>query len=112
MPGAFCGLAGRIAAEKGFQAAYVSGAALTASAGVPDIGVLTLDHFTSRIKEITLASGLPLICDADTGFGEEEMVTRTVVEYIHAGAACLHIEDQVFPKRCGHLNRQRESERW
>ncbi|CAD7944934.1 unnamed protein product [Amoebophrya sp. A120] len=103
VPGAFCGLAGRIAAEKGFKAAYVSGAALTASAGVPDIGVLTLDHFTARIKEITLASGLPLICDADTGFGEAEMVTRTTVEYIHAGAACLHIEDQVFPKRCGHL---------
>ncbi|CAD7972560.1 unnamed protein product [Amoebophrya sp. A25] len=103
VPGAFCGLAGRIAAEKGFPAAYVSGAALTASAGVPDIGMLTLDHFTSRIKEIVLASGLPLICDADTGFGEAEMVTRTTVEYILAGAACLHIEDQVFPKRCGHL---------
>ncbi|CAD7937289.1 unnamed protein product [Amoebophrya sp. A25] len=58
VPGAFCGLAGRIAVEKGFSAAYVSGAALTASAGVPDIGMLTLDHFT---KEIVLASGLPLI---------------------------------------------------
>ncbi len=94
VPGAFNGLVGRIAAEKGFQAAYVSGAALTASAGVPDIGLLTLDHFTSRIREITAASGLPLICDADTGFGEAEMVTRTVQEYAHAGAAALHIEDQ------------------
>lgn len=105
-PGVFCGIVGRMAKQKGFQAGYVSGAALTASAGVPDIGLLTLDHFCNRIKEISTVAGtgLPLICDADTGFGEAEMVSRTVCEYIKAGAGGLHIEDQVFPKRCGHLD--------
>lgn len=104
VPGAFNGLVGRIAADKGFKAAYISGAAVTASAGVPDIGILTLDHFSRVIDEVSTASGLPLICDADTGFGEAEMVKRLVRDYEKAGAAALHIEDQVFPKRCGHLD--------
>jgi len=104
VPGAFNGLVGRIVADKGFKAAYISGAAVTASAGVPDIGVLTLDHFSRVIAEVATASGLPLIADADTGFGEAEMVKRLVYEYEKAGAAALHIEDQVFPKRCGHLD--------
>ena len=68
VPGAFNGLVARIVAQKGFQATYISGAALTASYGVPDIGLLTLDHFTCRIKEISLSSGLPIIADADTGW--------------------------------------------
>ena len=76
---------------------------MSASFGVPDIGILTLDHFTNKIKEISLASGLPVFADADTGFGEGEMVYRTVKEYFLSGACGLHIEDQVFPKRCGHL---------
>lgn len=104
VPGAFNGLVGRIAADKGFKAAYISGAGVTASAGVPDIGILTLDHFSRVIDEVSTASGLPLICDADTGFGEAEMVKRLVRDYEKAGAAALHIEDQVFPKRCGHLD--------
>merc|ERR1719310_629936 len=104
LPGAFNGFAGRLVAEAGFKGSYVSGAALTASTGVPDIGLLTLDHFTRVIKEVVQVSDLPLIADADTGFGEAEMVTRTVREYQAAGAAGLHIEDQVFPKRCGHLD--------
>lgn len=104
LPGAFNGLAGRLAAKHGFQGLYISGAAVTACAGVPDNGILTLDHFTRVIREVSLASGLPLLCDADTGFGEAEMVTRTVHEYCAAGAAGFHIEDQVFPKRCGHLD--------
>jgi len=91
-------------AEAGFKGSYVSGAALTASAGVPDIGLLTMDHFARVIKEVVTVSDLPLIADADTGFGEAEMVIRTVNEYHAAGAAGLHIEDQVFPKRCGHLD--------
>ncbi|MEQ8850273.1 MAG: isocitrate lyase/phosphoenolpyruvate mutase family protein [Phycisphaerales bacterium] len=103
-PGAFNGLVGKAVAAAGFDAAYVSGGALSAAAGVPDVGVLSLDHFARVIREVALASGLPLIADADTGFGEEEMVRRTVVTYAHAGAAALHIEDQVFPKRCGHLD--------
>ncbi len=102
-PGAFNGLVGRAVARAGFEGCYVSGAAVTASAGVPDIGVLSLDRFCSVIREVADSSHLPLLADADTGFGESEMVTRTVFEYHRHGAAGLHIEDQVFPKRCGHL---------
>jgi methylisocitrate lyase len=103
-PGAFNGLVAREVARCGFKAAYVSGGALSASSGVPDIGVLTLDRFAAAVREVVAHSGLPVIADADTGFGEEEMVRRTVIEYNRAGAAACHIEDQVFPKRCGHVD--------
>jgi len=110
-PGAFNGLTARAVARRGFEAAYVSGAATSAAAGVPDVGLLTLDRFVATVREIVdgtrLAPGgpaLPVLADADTGFGEEEMTRRTVVEYQRAGAAGLHLEDQVFPKRCGHLD--------
>lgn len=104
LPGAFNALCGRAIARAGFEGCYVSGAATSVSAGVPDVGLLTLEHFCRVIREIADASGLPLIADADTGFGEAEMVRRTVIEYARAGAAGLHIEDQKFPKRCGHLD--------
>jgi methylisocitrate lyase len=104
LPGAFNALCGRAIARAGFEGCYVSGAATSVSAGVPDIGLLTLEHFCRVIREIADASGLPLIADADTGFGEAEMVRRTVIEYARAGAAGLHLEDQKFPKRCGHLD--------
>lgn len=104
MPGAFNALCAKLVADVGFQAAYISGAATSVAAGVPDVGILTLDHFCRCIREAYDASGLPMIADADTGFGESEMVRRTVIEYSRAGAAGLHIEDQVFPKRCGHLD--------
>jgi len=104
IPGAFNGLVARACAEHGFKAVYVSGAAVTASSGVPDIGLVTLDGFAKVIKEVHHASGLPVLADADTGFGEGEMCAKTVWEYFSAGAAGLHIEDQVFPKRCGHLD--------
>eukprot|EP00656_Telonema_subtile_P031651 TRINITY_DN3461_c0_g1_i2.p1 TRINITY_DN3461_c0_g1~~TRINITY_DN3461_c0_g1_i2.p1 ORF type:complete len:261 (+),score=69.87 TRINITY_DN3461_c0_g1_i2:203-985(+) len=104
LPGAFSGLVGRMAADMSFQGVYVSGAAVTASLGQPDIGVASMEQFTKIIREISVCSGLPIIADADTGFGEEEMVTKTVYEYWHAGASGMHIEDQVFPKRCGHLD--------
>lgn len=103
-PGAFNALCGRAVAAQGFEAAYVSGGATSVAAGVPDVGILSFEAFTRVIREVAVASGLPILADADTGFGEEEMVRRTVVEYHHAGAAGLHIEDQVFPKRCGHLD--------
>jgi methylisocitrate lyase len=103
-PGAFNGISARIAADTGFEGLYVSGGAISAASGVPDIGLCSLDYFCDRIREVTSVSGLPVIADADTGFGEAEMVTRTVREYIHAGAGGLHIEDQSFPKRCGHLD--------
>ncbi len=104
IPGAFNALVGMAIRDAGFDACYVSGGATSVCVGVPDIGLLSLDQFCRLIREITRASGLPVLADADTGFGEEQMVRRTVIEYAHAGAAALHIEDQVFPKRCGHLD--------
>lgn len=104
VPGAFNALCARAIAREGFEACYISGAATSVSAGVPDVGLLTLEHFARCIREASDASGLPVIADADTGFGEAEMVRRTVIEYARAGAACLHLEDQKFPKRCGHLD--------
>src|SRR5580765_2836968 len=103
IPGAFNGLCARAVADAGFQACYVSGAATSVCAGVPDVGLLTLEHFCRVIREVSDSSGLPVLADADTGFGEAEMVRRTVIEYARAGAAGLHLEDQKFPKRCGHL---------
>ncbi len=104
MPGAFNALCARAIAQAGFDACYVSGAATSVAAGVPDVGLLTLEHFARVIREASDASGLPMLADADTGFGEAEMVRRTVIEYAKAGAAGLHLEDQKFPKRCGHLD--------
>lgn len=104
LPGAFNGLVAKAVADAGFEGTYISGAAVSACAGLPDVGLVTLEHFCRVIGEVFRASGLPLIADADTGFGEGEMVTRAVWEYHHAGAAGFHIEDQVFPKRCGHLD--------
>lgn len=104
IPGAFNALCARAIAQAGFSACYISGAATSVSAGVPDVGLLTLEHFCRAIREAADASGLPVLADADTGFGEAEMVRRTVIEYARAGAAGLHLEDQKFPKRCGHLD--------
>lgn len=103
LPGAFNGLVGRAVAAAGFEGCYVSGAAVSASFGVPDVGMVSLTEFCGVIEQVSRGSGLPVLADADTGFGESEMVARTVFEYARAGAAGLHIEDQVFPKRCGHL---------
>ncbi len=103
-PGAFNALVARAVAKAGFDACYISGGATANVAGYPDIGLITLTEMTRTIREITDAGGLPTIVDADTGYGEVECVIRTVVEYERAGAAGLHIEDQVFPKRCGHLD--------
>jgi methylisocitrate lyase len=104
IPGAFNALAALAIAKHGFEACYVSGAATSVSAGVPDVGLLTHEHFAKCIREAYDASGLPIIADADTGFGEAEMLRRVVIDYAKAGAAGLHIEDQKFPKRCGHLD--------
>lgn len=82
----------------------MSGAAVSGSHGLPDIGILTMDQFCKAIKEVALVSNLPILADADTGFGEGEMVHKTVWEYFLHGASGLHLEDQVFPKRCGHLD--------
>lgn len=90
-PGAYNGLTARLAARHGFQALYISGGALTASSGVPDIGLRTLDEFCKVIKDVSTFSDLPVIVDADTGFGEGEMCARTVHDFFYSGAAGLHI---------------------
>ncbi len=104
VPGAFNALVARAVARAGFQATYISGGATANVAGYPDIGLITLGEMCRTIREISDASGLPVIADADTGYGEVECCIRTVIDYERAGAAALHIEDQVFPKRCGHLD--------
>jgi methylisocitrate lyase len=104
VPGAFNALVARAVARAGFEATYISGGATANVAGYPDIGLITLTEMCRTIREISDASGLPVIADADTGYGEVECCVRTVVEYERAGAAALHLEDQEFPKRCGHLD--------
>jgi len=103
-PGAFNALVAKAVKTAGFEAVYISGGATANVSGYPDIGLITLTEMCRTIREIADASGLPVIADADTGYGEVESCVRTVVEYERAGAAALHIEDQVFPKRCGHLD--------
>ncbi|HEY7158913.1 MAG TPA: methylisocitrate lyase [Gemmataceae bacterium] len=104
VPGVFNSLVGRIAEQLGFQAVYLSGAALSASAALPDVGLLTLTEFVEAARTIAAATCLPLLCDADTGFGEVLNVERTVHLFEDAGAAGIHLEDQQMPKRCGHLS--------
>jgi methylisocitrate lyase len=104
IPGAFNPLVARIAECMGFRAAYLSGAALSASAGVPDVGLLSLTEFVDAARGMAEATTLPILCDADTGFGEALNAERTVKQFEAAGAAGIHLEDQVLPKRCGHLS--------
>lgn len=104
MPGVFNALTGIMAERKGFEAIYLSGAALTAGYGVPDIGLLSLSEFVDATRFITAKTDLPLLVDADTGFGGPLNVERTISEFEKAGAAAIQIEDQQLPKRCGHLS--------
>jgi methylisocitrate lyase len=104
LPGAFCPLVARMAERMGFKGVYLSGAALSASMALPDIGIVTLTEFVAAAKAITDATSLPLICDADTGFGEALSVERTVQQFESVGVAGIHLEDQILPKRCGHLS--------
>ena len=102
-PGVYDGLSARIAAAAGFDALYVSGGAIARSMGYPDIGLVTLSEMVKRIEEIRDVTGaLPLVADADTGYGNALGVQRTVRSYARLGVAALHLEDQVAPKRCGH----------
>lgn len=103
-PGAHNGLAGLAAKRSGFEALYISGAGLSASMGLPDLGVMTLEEVCFFVRTIFRATDLPLIVDADTGYGEALNVMRTVQELETAGAAAMQIEDQKLPKKCGHLN--------
>ena len=104
MPGAHNGLAALQAKEAGFEALYLSGAAMTASMGLPDLGIITIEDVTFFIRQIARASGLPVLVDGDTGFGGVMNVMHMVRCFEDAGAAAVHIEDQLLPKKCGHLN--------
>ena len=103
-PGVYDGISARLASDAGFAALYASGGAIARSSGVPDIGLLTLTEVVDRIRQIVDASACPVIADADTGFGNEVNVKRTVQLFRSAGVSAFHLEDQEFPKRCGHLN--------
>ena len=103
-PGAFNPLSARLIEQQGFDGVYISGAVLSAELGLPDIGLTTLSEVRSRAEQISRMTKLPTLVDADTGFGEAMNVARTVQELEAAGVAAIHIEDQVNPKRCGHLD--------
>ncbi|NJI57851.1 MULTISPECIES: methylisocitrate lyase [Microbacterium] len=103
-PGAFNPLSARLIEQKGFDGVYISGAVLAADLGLPDIGLTTLTEVAGRAKQIARMTDLPAIVDADTGFGEPMNVARTIQELEDAGLAGTHIEDQINPKRCGHLD--------
>ena len=104
IPGVFNALVARMAEQIGFTAVYLSGGALSASRGVPDVGLLTMPEFIDAARSITHACSLPLVCDSDTGFGETINVERTVRFFEEVGVAGIHLEDQRLPKRCGHLS--------
>jgi methylisocitrate lyase len=103
-PGAFSPLVAKLVAEIGFEGVYVSGAVLSADLGLPDIGLTTLTEVSSRGAQIAGVTDLPTLIDADTGFGEPMSAARTITVLEDAGLAGCHLEDQVNPKRCGHLD--------
>ncbi|MEJ1154045.1 MULTISPECIES: methylisocitrate lyase [Microbacterium] len=103
-PGAFNPLSARMIERKGFEGVYISGAVLSADLGLPDIGLTTLTEVAGRGQQIARMTDLPAIIDADTGFGEPMNVARTIQTLEDAGLAGTHIEDQINPKRCGHLD--------
>lgn len=104
LPGAHNGQAALQAKDAGFPALYLSGAAMTASMGLPDLGIITIDQVTFFVRQIVHASGLPLLVDGDTGYGETLNVMNMVRAFEDAGAGAVHLEDQLLPKKCGHLN--------
>ena len=103
MPGTHNGQAALQSKAAGFDAAYLSGAAMTASMGLPDLGIITVDEVAFFIRQVA-RSGLPALVDGDTGYGEVLNVMHMVRSFEDAGAAAVHIEDQLLPKKCGHLN--------
>lgn len=103
-PGAYDAIGARMIEQAGFGAVYMTGAGTSAALGYPDFGLLTLSEMVATASAMAGAVGIPLIADADTGYGNELNVTRTVREYEARGVAGIHIEDQVSPKRCGHLD--------
>ena len=104
LPGAHNGQAALQAKAAGFEALYLSGAAMTASMGLPDLGIITVEEVCFFVRQIARSTGLPLLVDGDTGYGEALNVMHMVRSFEDAGAAAVHIEDQLLPKKCGHLN--------
>jgi 2-methylisocitrate lyase-like PEP mutase family enzyme len=102
-PGCYDGITARAVERAGFPALYMTGAGTAATTGFPDYGLVTMTEMVANAGRITAIAGVPLIADADTGYGNELNVVRTVREYARLGVAAIHIEDQGFPKRCGHL---------
>lgn len=106
MPGAHNGMAALQVKRAGFSAAYLSGAAMSASMGLPDLGIITIDDVAFFVRQVARA-GLPVLVDGDTGYGEALNVMQMIRTFEAAGAAAVHIEDQFLPKKCGHLNDKR-----
>ncbi len=104
LPGAHNGQAALQAKAAGFDGLYLSGAAMTASMGLPDLGIITVDEVCFFVRQIARSSGLPVLVDGDTGYGEALNVMNMVRSFEDAGAGAVHIEDQLLPKKCGHLN--------
>jgi 2-methylisocitrate lyase-like PEP mutase family enzyme len=103
-PGCFDGLSARLVQEAGFEAAYLSGGAVARSMGIPDIGLVTMSESIERAAQVVSAIQIPVIADADTGYGNAVNLVRSVREFERIGVAAIHIEDQITPKRCGHLD--------
>ena len=103
-PGCFDGLSARLVEEAGYEAAYLSGGAVARSMGIPDIGLVTMSETIERAGQVVTAVKLPIIADADTGYGNAVNLVRTVRQFERVGVAAIHIEDQITPKRCGHLD--------
>ena len=106
-PGVYDGLTAKIAGNIGFDALYMTGFGTAASLGMPDVGLVTLTEMAANVARVVEASGLPVIADADTGYGNPLNVQRTVRTYERAGAVALHLEDQAFPKKCGFFEGKR-----
>src|SRR5438105_3516147 len=106
-PGAYDCITARLIERAGFEAVYMTGAGTAATLGYPDFGIVTMSEMVANGGRIAATVGLPVIADADTGYGNELNVVRTVREYETVGAAGIHIEDQEFPKKCGHLDDKR-----
>ena len=104
MPGAHIGIAALLAKKQGFEALYMSGAAMSATMGLPDLGMITVDEVAFYVRQVARAAGLPMLVDGDTGYGEALNVMHMVRVFEEAGAGAVHLEDQLLPKKCGHLN--------
>jgi len=110
LPGAHNGLAALQAKRAGFDALYLGGSAMTGQMGIPDLGILSVEDVCFYIRQVARASGLPLLVDGDTGHGEALGVMEMVRAFEDAGAAAVHIEDQLLPKKCGHLDGKKLAE--